>query len=117
MSKRAKIGSGMLAALAACFAGTVPANAAALNDVPLSWPWVLPFGGLLLSIALGPLVAPKLWRAHYGKVAFTWSALTLAPLAALHGTPTALAALGHAALGEYLSFIILLAALYVVAGG
>jgi Na+/H+ antiporter NhaD/arsenite permease-like protein len=88
-----------------------------LSQVLLSWPWALPFVGLLLSIACGPLVAPKLWHAHYGKVAFMWSALTMAPLAALHGVPAALKALTHAVLGEYLSFIILLTALYVVAGG
>ena len=83
----------------------------------LPWPWALPFAGLLLSIAVGPLLAPTLWRAHYGKVAFMWSALTVTPLAALHGVPTAIAALVHAVLGEYMSFIVLLMALYVVAGG
>ncbi len=89
----------------------------ALGQIPLSWAWALPFAGLLLSIAVGPLMAPKLWSAHYGKIAFMWSALTVAPLAALHGMPTALMALTHAMLGEYLSFIILLTGLYVVAGG
>ncbi len=93
------------------------ANPAELDHLMLPWPWALPFVGLLLSIALGPLVAPKFWHVHYGKVAFVWSALTVTPLAALYGVPTALAALTHAVLGEYLSFIILLAALYVVAGG
>jgi len=83
----------------------------------LPWPWALPFAGLLMSIALGPLLAPKLWHAHYGKVAFVWSALTVTPLAAIYGVPTALAALIHAILAEYLSFIVLLLALYVVAGG
>ena len=63
------------------------------------------------------MATPRLWNAHYGKIAFMWSTLTVAPLAALHGTPAALAALAQAALGEYLSFIILLTALYVVAGG
>src|SRR4029077_13635768 len=73
--------------------------------------------GLLLSIAVGPLGAPKLWDARYGKLAFMWSALTIGPLAASHGVPTAFAALVHAVLGEYLSFIVVLMALYVVAGG
>jgi Na+/H+ antiporter NhaD/arsenite permease-like protein len=81
------------------------------------WPWALPFIGLLLSIAVGPLLAPKFWRVHYGKVAFMWSALTVAPLAALHGVPAALTALVQATLGEYLSFIIMVTTLYVVAGG
>jgi Na+/H+ antiporter NhaD/arsenite permease-like protein len=101
----------------AVLAAPAAANAAELDNLMLSWPWGLPFAGLLLSIALGPLVAPRLWHAHYGKVAFMWSALTVTPLAALYGIPTAFAALVHAVLGEYLSFIVLLAALYVVAGG
>jgi Na+/H+ antiporter NhaD/arsenite permease-like protein len=106
----------VFAAVAALAAGTAPANAATLHEITWRWPWALPFAGLLLSIALGPLLAPRFWNARYGTVAFVWSALTLGPLAALHGLPTALAALAQAA-GEYLSFIILLTALYVVAGG
>jgi Na+/H+ antiporter NhaD/arsenite permease-like protein len=93
------------------------AQAAALDGAALRWPWALPFAGILLTIATGPLLFPKLWHHHYGKLAFAWSVLTVAPLAALYGTPTALAAFVHAALAEYLSFIALLFALYVVAGG
>jgi Na+/H+ antiporter NhaD/arsenite permease-like protein len=110
-------GLGAIAAAIATGCGVLPAHAAGLTGVPLSWPWALPFAGLLLSIALGPLAAPRMWRAHYGKITLLWGALTLGPLAALHGAPAALAVLTHAALGEYLSFIILLTALYVVAGG
>jgi Na+/H+ antiporter NhaD/arsenite permease-like protein len=117
MTMPVKTGWGVLAAVAALAGGTGPARAAALTDIAWPWPWALPFAGLLLSIATGPLVAPRFWHAHYGKIAFVWSVLTLAPMAALHGAPIALAALAHAALGEYLSFIILLTALYVVAGG
>jgi len=93
------------------------AHAAALDGAQLSWPWALPFVGILLTIATGPLLFPRLWHRHYGKLAFAWATLTLAPLAALYGAPTALAALVHALFAEYLSFIVLLFALYVVAGG
>ena len=93
------------------------AHAAALDGATLRWPWALPFVGILLTIATGPLLFPRIWHSHYGKLAFVWRALTLAPLAALYGLPTALAAFVHAMLGEYLSFIVLLFALYVVAGG
>jgi Na+/H+ antiporter NhaD/arsenite permease-like protein len=117
MSMLSKVVCGSLIAGAVLVGETAPANAAALTGLALPWPWALPFIGLLLSIAVGPLLAPKFWHAHYGKVAFVWSALTLAPLAALHGVPTALTALSHAILGEYSSFIIMLTALYVVAGG
>ena len=70
-----------------------------------------------MSIATGPLLFPRLWHDHYGKIAFVWSALTLTPFAAIYGIPPAVAGLVHALLGEYLSFIVLLFALYVVAGG
>jgi Na+/H+ antiporter NhaD/arsenite permease-like protein len=93
------------------------AHAAALDGASLSLAWVLPFAGILLTIALGPLLFPRLWHRHYGTFAFVWAVLTLAPMAALHGADTALALLVHALLGDYLGFIALLFALYVVAGG
>lgn len=106
--------------LAALFVAFSPDDAFAgpvLDGTALRWPWALPFIGILLTIATGPLLFPRLWHHHYGKLAFVWSALTLAPLAALHGAPAAFAAFVHAMLAEYLSFIVLLFALYVIAGG
>jgi Na+/H+ antiporter NhaD/arsenite permease-like protein len=94
-----------------------PAYAADLDGAAMGVSWVLPFVGILLSIALGPLLAPKFWHAHYGKVAAFWAALTLAAIAAGYGTSAAFAGFVHAMLGEYVSFIILLFALYTVAGG
>jgi Na+/H+ antiporter NhaD/arsenite permease-like protein len=91
--------------------------AAALDGAALRWPWALPFVGILLTIATGPLLFPRIWHRHYGKLAFIWAALAVVPIAALYDIPTALAAFVHALLGEYLSFIVLLFALYVVAGG
>src|SRR5262245_66654676 len=91
--------------------------AAGIDGAALRWPWALPFIGILLTIATGPLLFKRFWHRHYGKLAFAWSVLTLAPLAAIYGTPAALAAFVHTALAEYLSFILLLFALYVVAGG
>jgi Na+/H+ antiporter NhaD/arsenite permease-like protein len=91
--------------------------AAALDGAALRWPWALPFAGILLTIAAGPLLFAKLWHHHYGKFAFAWSVVTLLPIAIVYGGGTALAAFVHAALAEYMSFIVLLFALYVVAGG
>lgn len=96
---------------------TVAQAAPALDGAQMAWPWALPFAGILLSIALGPLLFPKIWHHHYGKIATGWVLLTLAALAARFGASTASAAFVHAALAEYMSFIILLFALYVVAGG
>ena len=83
----------------------------------MGWPWALPFAGILLSIATGPLLFAKFWHAHYGKIAAAWALATLIPLAIGFGASAALAAFVHAALAEYMSFIVLLFALYVVAGG
>jgi Na+/H+ antiporter NhaD/arsenite permease-like protein len=93
------------------------AQAATLDGAALTWPFALPFAGLLLSIAGWPLLFPNIWHAHYGKIAAGWSVLTLASLAWLGGVPLMSAAFVHAMLAEYLSFIVLLFALYTVAGG
>ena len=94
-----------------------PAHAAPLGGAAMSFVWALPFAGLLLTIAAGPTLFPKLWHRHYGKIAALWALLALVPLAGLSGLSGAGAALTHALLGEYLSFIVLLFALYTVAGG
>ena len=94
-----------------------PALAATFDGASMHWPWALPFAAMLASIAAGPLLFPKFWHRHYGKIALLWSALALAALAAFHGSALAIAAFLHTMLAEYLSFIVLLFALYVVAGG
>lgn len=98
----------------------LPAGAQAaptLDGASMGWAWTLPFAGLLLSIALGPLLAARFWHRHYGKITIGWALATLVPLALAFDTSTALAGFVHAMLAEYLSFIILLFALYTVAGG
>jgi Na+/H+ antiporter NhaD/arsenite permease-like protein len=105
----------------AVFAGVTFSTAAdaapALDGATMSYLWDVPFVGLLLTIAAGPLFFPKFWHAHYGKLAAAWAASAVAALAAAYGLPTAFAAFVHAIVAEYLSFIILLFALYTVAGG
>ncbi len=91
--------------------------APALDGAQIGWPWALPFAGILLSIATGPLLFAKFWHAHYGKIAALWALLTLAAIGVRFGFAAALAGFVHAALAEYMSFIILLFALYVVASG
>ena len=88
-----------------------------LDGAALSWPWALPFAGILLTIAFAPLWSRSFWHRHYGKLAFAWAALTLTPLAALRGVDVAIATLVHQLLADYLGFIAILFALYVVAGG
>ena len=91
--------------------------AAELGGGMLSVGWAIPFAGLLLSIALLPLVAPAFWHHHFGKVTAAWSLAFLLPFAALHGPGLAAGSFIHALLAEYIPFIVLLTALFTVAGG
>jgi Na+/H+ antiporter NhaD/arsenite permease-like protein len=88
-----------------------------LDGATMSVLWSLPFIGILLSIATGPLLFPHLWEHHYGKFAAFWSACVIIPLLAYAGIPNASEALLHTILLEYIPFILLLFALYTIAGG
>lgn len=105
----------ILPALAAMALAPVPALAA--TEAAPSLFWAVPFAGVLLSIALMPLVAGHVWHHHYGKIAAGWAALFLLPFAALHGAGAAWHEFTHVLLGEYLPFITLLLALYTAGGG
>lgn len=78
---------------------------------------VVPFAGLLLSIAILPLVMPKLWHRHYGKITAGWALLGILPIARDFGIAVAVHELLHVALLDYIPFIILLTTLYTVTGG
>lgn len=93
------------------------ATAATLDGASLSAAWGIPFVGILLSIAVLPLVAHRLWHHHFGKIAAAWAVALLAPFAAAFGVGAAFGVLVHAMLEEYVPFIVLLASLYTVAGG
>lgn len=79
--------------------------------------WVVPFAGILLSIAIMPLVAPHFWHHHFGKLAAMWSLLFIVPFALIYGFGLTLFELLHVALLEYIPFIILLFSLFTVTGG
>jgi Na+/H+ antiporter NhaD/arsenite permease-like protein len=89
----------------------------AVDGRELSLLWVVPFVGLLLSIAILPLATPHLWHRHYGKVAAGWAALVVVPFALMFGLPTTLYEIVHLLLIDYVPFIVLLAALFTVTGG
>ncbi len=48
----------------------------ALDGARLPWPLALPFAGILLSIALGPVAVKEWWHIHYKKAAAFWAILT-----------------------------------------
>ncbi len=72
---------------------------------------VLPFVGLLLAIALFPLVASRFWARHFGKVSLAFG-LPVAAYFLLYAPRELL----HTVL-EYVSFIVLLASLFTISGG
>jgi Na+/H+ antiporter NhaD/arsenite permease-like protein len=98
-------------------AATFPAALDSLPGNALGLGWALPFALLLVSIAIAPLAAPAFWHRHHGKVALAWSASLAIPLAAVHGVGLAADEVLHALLIEFLPFISLLFALFVIAGG
>jgi Na+/H+ antiporter NhaD/arsenite permease-like protein len=79
--------------------------------------WGAPFAGLLASIALAPVLAPQAWHRHYPKVAIFWSAAFVGPALLADGPAETAAAIAATLVGEYLPFLILMGALFVVAGG
>ena len=94
----------------------LPAHAAA-GDVEFALVWALPFAGLLLSIAIVPLFAAHFWHAHFGKVAAAWAVALLVPFALIFGVDATLHQVAHAMLEEYVPFVVILFALYTIAGG
>jgi Na+/H+ antiporter NhaD/arsenite permease-like protein len=94
-----------------------PACAASLDGAGLGLLWGLPFAGMLLCIALGPLVAPHAWEHHMGKVAALFAVCAAGALAIRFGFGPAGDAVAHAIVTEYVPFVLLLFALYTAAGG
>jgi Na+/H+ antiporter NhaD/arsenite permease-like protein len=115
MKTRRWVGRLVAAAGLAALCGV--ARAAEVDGGALSAGWGIPFAGMLLSIAIFPLAAPLFWAQHFGKVAAFWVVVFLVPFAATQGIGTTGGVLVHTLLAEYLPFIILLTALFTVAGG
>jgi Na+/H+ antiporter NhaD/arsenite permease-like protein len=91
--------------------------AAAIDGSGMSLLWVIPFAGLLLCIATGPLLFHHVWEHHYGKISAFWAAMVIIPLYLSFDASAATKGIAFAMLLEYVPFIILLFALYTVAGG
>ena len=90
-----------------------------LDGSLLSIYWVIPFVGILLSIAIFPLVAPHFWHKNFGKVSLFWAIILLIPLLLNQniGFSITLYEVLHVGLLEYIPFIILLLALFTISGG
>ena len=89
----------------------------AIPGAELSWLWAVPFAGMLLSIAIMPLATSDIWRRHFGKISLFWGLVFLVPCLFAYGPNVALYELLHTMLLDYIPFVILLFALFTVAGG
>ena len=78
---------------------------------------IVPFVGMLLSIAIFPLVKSEWWEKHQLHTALFWSVLFLVPFAVFYGLGEAAYQFLEIIVLDYVPFIVLLFGLFVVAGG
>lgn len=90
-------------------------GATELGKVLPAWSSI-PFAGILLSIALFPLLAPHFWHRHYPKVSAAWALVLLVPFVLSYGGPAVHEVL-HMAIVDYIPFIILIGTLFTIGGG
>ncbi len=88
-----------------------------LDGSSLSLLWIIPFAGILLSIALCPLLCPEFWHHHFGKVSLGWWLIFFAAFLISKGPAMSFYYLIETYILEFFPFIILLLALFTVAGG
>ncbi len=88
-----------------------------IDGAALGLIWIIPFVGLLLSIAFIPLISADFWHAHFGKVAAFWAFSFLIPYLMTYGLQSTIFELVHVFFLEYFPFVVLLFTLYTVAGG
>jgi len=88
-----------------------------INGTELSILWIIPFLGMLGSIAILPLIAARYWHHNFGKITFFWAFCFIIPFYLISGFSSTLYELLHVMLLEYLPFIILLLALFTISGG
>ena len=99
-------------------AESVHESPGAHHDIGAELPlWsIIPFIGILLSIALFPLLAARFWHRHYPKVSLFWAVAFALPFLFFH-KGVAVYHILHIYLIDYIPFIILLWGLFTVSGG
>jgi len=84
------------------------------TELPL-WS-AIPFVGILLSIAIFPLVAPHFWHHHFPKISAAWALIFAIPFLIIYKGHAVYEIL-HIYLVDYIPFIILLWGLFTISGG
>lgn len=87
------------------------------HDLVFSLPWAIPFGGILLSLALVPLISAKFWRQYFGRILSGWIALFLVAFGYDEGPGRTFPMLADAFLHHYIPFMALITVLFTVGGG
>ncbi|MCP4633240.1 MAG: sodium:proton antiporter [candidate division Zixibacteria bacterium] len=77
---------------------------------------IIPFVGILLSIAIFPLIAPIFWEHHFPKISFAWALIFAIPFLFFYRGDAVYEIL-HIYIIDYIPFIILLWGLFTVSGG
>jgi Na+/H+ antiporter NhaD/arsenite permease-like protein len=99
------------------FAGNAATNIDHSNIGSVLPLWsIIPFAGILLSIALMPLWTPHFWHHHFPKVAAFWALVMAIPFIYFFKSD-AVYSIAHIFIIDYIPFIILLWALFTVSGG
>ena len=74
----------------------------------------IPFAGLLLCIAVMPLIKAEWWEAHQPHVVLMWILLMIIPFAVVYGAGKATETVLECIVNDYLTFIVLLFGLFCV---
>ena len=78
---------------------------------------IIPFVGMLLSIAIMPMVKAEWWEKHQLAVAVFWSLVFLVPFVIAYGWEITAEELAESVVGDYIPFLVLLFGLFTVSGG
>ena len=72
----------------------------------------IPFAGLLLCIAVMPLIKAEWWEAHQPHVVLMWILLMVIPFVVVYGAGMATETVLECIVNDYLTFIVLLFGLF-----
>ena len=110
----AAVGAMLILCCPTVFAAEIMHGAEIGSEISLLF--CIPFVGMLLSIAICPLVIPHQWEKWRWAFVLFWSLLFLIPFAMTYNIPTMVDQLLESMVGDYLTFIVLLFGLFCVAG-
>ena len=79
--------------------------------------WTIPFSGILMSLALIPLISLKFWHNQYKKILMGWIIIFLICCAVIEGPASTLRMFLGAMFHHYIPFMALITVLFTVGGG